>query len=208
MLHQDIIEDGNHLTFDYMALLLCASMIAAGGLLGDSAVSVLASMLVSPLMGPILSITYGWAVMKKSIVLRGLRNEIVGIVISFLTGFIMGLASSMIYGPSYRSVEMMNRGKLSGILIGLVIAAPSGVAVVLAIAKGGFNVIVGTAISVSLLPPVVNCGVCMGFALVFSMHHDNWSDSAIYFNTGLVSKRRLLIYVLLYYKAYSAAAES
>lgn len=42
---QDIIEDGNHLTFDYMALMLCSSVIAGGGLIGDSNASVIASML-------------------------------------------------------------------------------------------------------------------------------------------------------------------
>lgn len=35
----------------------------------------------------------------------------------------------------------------------------------LAISMGGVNAIVGTAISASLLPPIVNCGLCMAFAL-------------------------------------------
>lgn len=182
---EDIIEDGNHLTFDYMALMLCASMIAGGGLIGDSSASVIASMLVSPLMGPILSMTYGCAVMKSNIISRGLRNEIVGVLISLAVGFVMGVASAHIYGHEYRSEQMITRGQMSGLLMGIVIAAPSAVAVVLAVAKGGFNAIIGTAISVSLLPPVVNCGVCMGFALVF--YEGYKSDAIVFFNTGLMS---------------------
>lgn len=105
------IDDGNHLTFNYMILLLCASLIAGTGLIGDSATTVIASMLVSPLMGPILSITFGLAVEEWSVIRRGLRNEVVGILISFLTGLTIGLISSGLYSPEYRSNEMVERGE-------------------------------------------------------------------------------------------------
>ena len=42
---QEIVEDGNHMTFDYMALLAVASTIAGAGLLSDSPTAVIASML-------------------------------------------------------------------------------------------------------------------------------------------------------------------
>lgn len=105
------IDDGNHLTFNYMTLLLCASLIAGTGLIGDSATTVIASMLVSPLMGPILSITFGLAVKEWSVIRRGLRNEVVGILISFFTGLTIGLISSGLYSPEYRSNEMVERGE-------------------------------------------------------------------------------------------------
>jgi hypothetical protein len=44
-LPKEIIEDGNHLTFDFIALVAMASMIAGAGLLSDSPTSVIASML-------------------------------------------------------------------------------------------------------------------------------------------------------------------
>ncbi len=42
---QDVVEDGNHMTFDYMALMAVASTIAGAGLLSDSPTAVIASML-------------------------------------------------------------------------------------------------------------------------------------------------------------------
>jgi hypothetical protein len=42
------------------------------------------------------------------------------------------------------------------------------VAVILAVSKGGFNAIVGTAISASLLPPIVNSGLCLALGIQFS----------------------------------------
>ena len=44
------------MTFDYVALVVAAALIAAIGLIMDSSVSVVASMLLSPLMGPIFCI--------------------------------------------------------------------------------------------------------------------------------------------------------
>ena len=62
-------------------------------------------------MGPILSITYGLAVMKMNIVKRGIRNEIVGILISLLVGLIMGACAANVYDEGYMSDEMKSRGK-------------------------------------------------------------------------------------------------
>lgn len=104
------IDDGNHLTFNYIAQLAMASIIAGTGLLGDSSTNVIAAMLVSPLMGPILSITFGLAVGDKATVKKGLRNEFVGIFIALTVGFCMGLIASACYSPSYRSGEMTSRG--------------------------------------------------------------------------------------------------
>ena len=59
---EEIYEDidaGTHLTFDFLCFTFCASCIAGGGLMLDSAVLVVAAMLVSPLMGPIIGCTLG-----------------------------------------------------------------------------------------------------------------------------------------------------
>lgn len=60
--------------------------------------------------------------------------------------------------------------------LGSIVAFGSGVAVVLAISMGGVNAIVGTAISASLLPPIVNCGLCLALAIQFHHRDDNTSQ--------------------------------
>ena len=104
---QELIEEGNHLTFDFLALISIASLIAGAGLVGDNVVFVIASMLVSPLMGPILSTTFGLAIQNYDIVYRGLRNEAWGVFISMLTGFLLGVCSSFVYNPEFHSHEMV-----------------------------------------------------------------------------------------------------
>ena len=61
-------------------------------------------------MGPILSMTYGFAVSKHDIIIRGIRNETVGVFISLLVGFVLGVCAANIYGHDYRSDEMRSRG--------------------------------------------------------------------------------------------------
>ena len=68
-------------------------------------------MLVSPLMGPILSITFGLSTLKWDIVKRGLRNELLGVLITFCVGVLVGGCAFPYYGAHFRSLEMTSRGK-------------------------------------------------------------------------------------------------
>src|SRR4051812_16501901 len=51
----ELVDSNLHLTFDFLSILTVAAVIAAVGLITDSAVLVVA-MVISPLMGPILGI--------------------------------------------------------------------------------------------------------------------------------------------------------
>lgn len=69
-------------------------------------------MLVSPLMGPILSLTFGTAVLKTNIVWKGIRNEVIGVVISILVGLVCGFTLYGISGKDFNpGDEMLNRGR-------------------------------------------------------------------------------------------------
>jgi uncharacterized membrane protein len=50
----DLVDSTLHLTFDYMSLMVIASIIVVTGLAVNSSVVVVAGMLISPLMGPLL----------------------------------------------------------------------------------------------------------------------------------------------------------
>ena len=67
---------------------MCASVIAGVGLLTNSAVVVLSAMLISPLMGPILAVSFGAKIRDREMVLRGLRNELIGIAVCVGVGLI------------------------------------------------------------------------------------------------------------------------
>ena len=182
------IDSSSQLTFDYLALTTAAAAIAAAGLIQDSSVTVVASMLLSPLMSPILAITFGLATCDMAMVHRGWVNELVGVAIAFVIGLVVGSALAPWFGPhawssdldehawaalsgsnvswafELDSEQINSRGSPKSLVAGTLVAIPSGFGVVLAISGGGANALVGVAIAAALLPPVVNSGLCIALA--------------------------------------------
>jgi len=165
----EIVDGGVHLTFEYLAFCVVGGIIAAVGLLTDSSVTVVASMLVSPLMGPILGISFGYLIDDKRMMWKCIRNEIIGLFITFSTGFLCGAFALLSSKSQKVTTQMSSRGSAIALIAGAVVAAPSGVGVALSVANTNINSLVGVAISAALLPPIVNSGVL----LVFAFHKDD-----------------------------------
>lgn len=179
--------------FDYVALLSIASIIAGIGLATNNTVAIVASMLVSPIMGPVMACTFGTIVHKWSLVQLGAVSELLSLLLCCVIGFFIGMvAIGTGTGGSWPTPEMRSRGKISiesiytlyssicnyyawcfrmfmvglvdGLAIGLAIAIPSGMGVALSILGNNTSSLVGVAISASLLPPAVNFGMCLAYA--------------------------------------------
>lgn len=151
---------------------MCASVIAGVGLLTNSAVVVLSAMLISPLMGPIMSSAFGLALGDRVLFWGSIFAEIRAAMVTIVVGMLVGL----VYGPyavaygenPIPTGEMSSRGQIAGLLGGFIIALASGVVVTNAITSSGVNSLVGVAISASLLPPIVNSGIMIVFAFDIS----------------------------------------
>ncbi|KAG8224455.1 hypothetical protein J437_LFUL003178 [Ladona fulva] len=87
----DGVRSSGELTFDFVLLVLTAGMIAAMGLIENSSVNIVAAMLVSPLMGPIVTATFGVVIADRKLQLIGIRTELTGLGLCLLFGFIFGL---------------------------------------------------------------------------------------------------------------------
>ncbi|CAF3710169.1 unnamed protein product [Adineta steineri] len=173
MVHQVVasIRASTALSFDFVLLICLASMLAAFGLLENSTVIIVASMLVSPLMNPILGIVFGLSVREHSLWKRGFRNELIGLIICITCGFIIGLFTTFAEtkwgnSTSFPTSEMKSRGDIKRLWVGVLIALPSGAGVALSVLGGNTGSLVGVAISASLLPPAVNCGLLFAYALL------------------------------------------
>ncbi|ESO06316.1 hypothetical protein HELRODRAFT_160480 [Helobdella robusta] len=139
-------------------------MIAGFGLAENSSVVLVASMLISPLMGPIIGFTFGIVIKNRELCKLSVRTELIGLSICLGYGFLFGLITGAIDNTSARygadgvwpTYEMQARGMLRSLWVGIFIALPSGAGVALAILGGNTGSLVGVAISASLLPPLVN----------------------------------------------------
>ena len=159
---------GCSITSDYLGLIAVAGAIAGLGLATNNTVMIVASMLLSPLMSPILAFTLGTAMRDWVMVKQGLKAELVGLSLCLVVGVVVGC----VFAPfseefAWPTQEMESRGERTSLLIGLAFAIPSGAGVALsATGSGGSNSLVGVAIAAALLPPVVNAGMCFTFAFI------------------------------------------
>ncbi|XP_049798317.1 uncharacterized protein LOC126229618 isoform X2 [Schistocerca nitens] len=148
------------LTFDFLVLLIIAGLIAALGLIENSTGILVASMLISPLMGPIMAGTVGTMIKDKELMKMGILNEIFGLLICLLEGFICGIVVGLVAEHfalnRWPTVEMVTRGELHSVWVGMVIALLSGAGVAISVLGDNIASLVGVAISASLLPPAVN----------------------------------------------------
>ena len=138
------------------------------------------------LTGPILGVTFGFAIGDRKMIFTSIRNELIGIFICLLVGFLVAsieiwafntqavseIDRMMTLGTSNTNLEMIGRSKPDDITWGVFVAIPSGVGVALAISSGGINALVGVAISAALLPPICNAGMLFAYATYPNLPED------------------------------------
>ena len=163
------ITQGAVFSFDYMMLVFAAALLAGVGLATDNVVVIVASMLVSALMGPILGMTFGTFIADPALIVQGLVSEALGFLLCILGGVIVAAAASRYAGDGdldWPTEQMEIRGDPFGLVLGIAIAIPSGLGVGLSVTGNNTASLVGVAISASLLPPLVNAGMCWYYAAV------------------------------------------
>ncbi|XP_037038061.1 uncharacterized protein LOC119075657 [Bradysia coprophila] len=159
----DGVRAGGALSFDYLLLILTADALAALGLIENNAPNITAAMLVSPLMGPVMSVTFGTIISDRELVKSGFLSLFLGMFISMVFGLIFGLivgSTEMPWGfNDWPTEEMKGRGNVRNLWVAVLWALISGTGVAIALLQGAAGPLIGVAISASLLPPVVNCGL-------------------------------------------------
>ncbi|CAB9497030.1 Domain of unknown function (DUF389) [Seminavis robusta] len=164
------IQNGAALSFDFIALLTIAGILAGIGLITDNTVVIVASMLVSPIMGPVLGLTFGSRVRDWPLVTGSLFNESMALMVCVLIGLLIGILAGFTKDAreNWPTSEMESRGDVIGLLTGVAVAIPSGAGVCLSILGGNTSSLVGVAISASLLPPAVNAGICFMHSILLA----------------------------------------
>ena len=196
------IATGTRLSFDFLALIFVSCIIAAIGLATNSAVLIVAGMLLAPLMGPILGFSLGVIIRDRRLVLTGIKNEAYGLLIAVVMGIIMGAIlmpfAGILYplGPGWPTPEMAVRGLIIGLIYGIVVAAASGAGVALAVTRGEIGSLVGVAIAASLMPPAVNVGMNLVYALAGPILVGGSVNVALHLSIAGISFALVLVNIL------------
>lgn len=180
IMHDRFLE-GSQFDFNYTTLLIIAGAIAALGLANNSSATIIASMLVSPLMGPVTSIAYGLSIGDFKMVRMALVTEVVSLVVCVVIGVVFAAAMlPFSVAEDWPVPEMTSRGTWTNFWVGIPIAFFSGLGVAVGLLDSQTNSLVGVAISASLLPPAVNCG------MLFIIEASKYGGSE-YYKQGLIS---------------------
>jgi len=160
-----------HFTNDYIMFCILSAILATIGLVSNNNAIIVASMLLSPIMGPLLGFTLGVVIQDEFLIRRSLKTEAFGLLIIFCTSFLVGLPFSEFDDDlEWPTDEMLNRGRPRDVVLGLLFAIPSGIAVGLSITNSGVNKFVGVAVAASLVPVLCNAGILFGYAMMDKIH--------------------------------------
>jgi uncharacterized hydrophobic protein (TIGR00341 family) len=174
------VKKQSSLSFDYIAFIILAAVMAGFGLIQNNVTVIVASMLLSPLMGPMLAIAFGYVVKDGKLLMKGTKNEVIGIALSLSVGVVMAVVMPLFQPNMIATIvtdvgtnvssgivanitEITRRAGFSALDVG--VAVFSGAAVAVSVTKGDMSSLVGVAISAALMPPAVNASMMVVLGL-------------------------------------------
>lgn len=144
--------------FDFFFMISLSVVVACFGLMDGSETIVIGSMLIAPLLYPVLSVSMGLATGDFGLLRRSLGTLVNAAVLSLLVSFVAGLFGMGKEVANTLTPEIILRTEPT--LISLGVAVASGLAVSYALMRPRLSeTLAGIAISVSLIPPIAVAGL-------------------------------------------------
>lgn len=172
---ENMASEGSEFTFGYFSLVVVSALVATGGLLSNSTAIIVGSMCIAPFLGPSRAVCIGAVYQKWTAVARGLIKQTVGLVaVGSTLAFLATLAFRQFAPGITVTPEVIARTfpTLSSLYLAILVAIASGAAASLAIIANPkivtgpmqqlIDVMIGTEIAISLIPPAAVGGI--GFA--------------------------------------------
>ncbi|WP_261719088.1 DUF389 domain-containing protein [Streptomyces sp. FZ201] len=141
----------------FWTMLTLSAVIAAGGVLTDSTATVIGAMIIAPLSTPIMGIALGSVQRRRT-------GSITVVLLACLLVIAIGMLMSLVLPADY---DLLSNSQISSrtapTLMDLVAALATGLAGAVALARRDVGAVLpGVAIAISLVPPLVVTGVCLG----------------------------------------------
>lgn len=155
-------------TSTYLAFLILSTVIATGGLLLNSAATIIGAMVVAPLMGPAISASVGTVLDNRALASRGVKLQVGGLLLAIAVGALLGILmrESILLPPGLdiRDIPQIAE-RTSPNFLSLFLALGSGIAGAISIIRGAGSALVGVAIAIALVPPAATSGLGIAWGL-------------------------------------------
>lgn len=140
--------------------LALASVIAAGGVIGDSTPAVIGAMIIAPLGTPIYGLALGAVIGDRHEIRHSLLLLVGGIAVNVLIGVLIGLVT---FNRMPLDVNPQIVGRTAPTLLELSVAVATGLAGSFALSrKDVSDILAGVAIAISLVPVLAVVGITLG----------------------------------------------
>lgn len=162
VIREEVFEDvdaNGRITPTYLVLTGLSAVVAALGLNMDSVAVVIGAMVIAPLLGPQLALSFGIALGARNMALRSVLTALVGTILAIALSY--GIAQ--VTQVNVDSHELVSRTTVN--IEGIVLALASGAAAALSLLSGLSTTLVGVMVAVALLPPAAVCGLMLGIGL-------------------------------------------
>lgn len=145
---------------DFFVMLILSVSMASLGILLNNITIIVGSMLIAPLLYPILSLSLGIITADTKLISRSfwtiLKSVFFAVITGILVGFIFPSHNFVFTAPFVESIDAPSS------LIYIVVAAIAGLAAALAVVKPRLSeTLPGVAISVALVPPLSVIGIAI-----------------------------------------------
>lgn len=154
-LHDDLVE-GAKTTKIFISMIILSSIVAAIGVLNDNVAVIIGAMVIAPLLTPNVSLSLATALGDLPLVKSALKTLFLGIAIAIVLSTAIGFLLPV--DPSLQ--EISSRTHVG--LMEIVLALASGAAGALSFTSAAPAVLIGVAVAVALMPPLIVFGLLFG----------------------------------------------
>ena len=156
------IATGSEPGFRFYILVAVSTLIASFGLIANSTAVVIGAMLVAPLMTPIFGIALALIRGDTRLFRNAVQAEIIGVLSAIAMAFLLGFLLTFANPYPEATPEMLARTKPN--LFDLFVAVLAGFAGAYALIDEKMSpALPGVAISVAIVPPLANSGLCLAY---------------------------------------------
>ena len=142
--------------FDFLFMIVMSVLMATFGLISASEAVVIGSMLLAPIMSPILALALGLSMSSPRLITRSFKTSIKAMIVS--VAFAVG--ATLLFSFSHFSINDTILLRTEPSLVSFAIAFVAGLAVTFALVQPNLSATLpGVAVAVSLMPPLATVGI-------------------------------------------------
>jgi len=150
---EDIINSSAP-SYDFYIMVVLSTLIVSLGLVSDNVVLLIGGMLVAPLLSPIMAISLGIIIGNFKVIIRSVKIFLIALILASSVSFVV--ASGVEF--DIHQISLLNSMQVS--LFVFLVAIVAGLSASYAWIKPNLsNALPGTAIAVTLIPPLCTTGL-------------------------------------------------